>query len=231
MRKHAIKTLVLALMGPLGLMAFMAAGAQAEVKMPIKVLDNSALGAGITGTTLLGRLLVPALKLEIHCEKGTVSGTILTNEVTHAAILFELCSKIFKYNTTTGALETDLSKACLITNGGKEHHITANALFYGLLHKGKLNGIAEGSGVEEAFTEIVFFNECSTVKKAIVKGLYAFEVSQGNEIKLLLTPGNQALQELLSAQMKFGSNPAYLDEGIAHATLTAPHSGCSWGAA
>jgi hypothetical protein len=134
MRKHAIETLVLALMAALGLMA---AGAQAETKMPIKVLGK-ALHATIAGTELLVVVLIPALKLELHCEGATISGLILEDGTVHLTLLLEKCLKIFKYNTTTGALETDLSEACLITNGGEKHHITMTSLWYGLLHKGKL---------------------------------------------------------------------------------------------
>jgi hypothetical protein len=231
MHKHAIKSLTLALMAALGLMAFMAAGAQAEVKMPILVLGK-ALHATIAGTALLGRLLIPALKLEIHCETGDVSGLILEDGVTHVTVLFKECLKIFKYNPTTLALEGSELTSCLIINGGEKHHITANALFDGLLHKGKVYGIALGSGAEEAFTTIEFSNECAIVKKAVVKGSYSFEVEpQTNSVTLLLIPGNKALQELLKTGLKFGANEGILDPGIVHVGLTGLHEKCTWGAA
>jgi hypothetical protein len=230
MRKHAIKTLVLALMAALGLMAAVAGGAQAEIKMPVKVLAGS-LHATITGTELLVVILIPALKLEIHCEGGTATGLILPDGVTHWTLLLELCLKMFKYNTTTGALEGPELTSCLITNGGEKHHITMTSLWYGLLHKGKLYGIAEGSGAEQTFTEIVFSSECAIVKKAVIKGTYAYEVPQTNETKLLLTPGNKALQELLKTGIKLGANELIVTQGVVHATLTAPHASCTWGAA
>jgi hypothetical protein len=229
MRKHITKILGLSLMAALGLMAFTAVGAQAEVSAKVLVL-HAELEASVTATGLLGRLLVPALKLEIHCEKSTVpSGTVLKDGIIHIVVLFELCLKIFKYNTTTGALEEELS-ACLISNGGEKHHITATFLLRALLHKGVVYGIAEGTGEEKLFTEVKF-KECAVTGAAVkIKGTYGLEVTQGEQVELLLTPGSSALQTLLGTALKFGANPAFIDEGVAHATLTGAHLGCKWGA-
>jgi hypothetical protein len=232
MRKHSIKILGLSLMAALGLTAFVAVGAQAETAAPILVLGGTTLAASVGGTVLLGRFLVPALRIEIHCEKGTLTGTVSSGQAL-VEILYEECLKIFKYNVTTGALEEELS-ACLIeTTGLTAHHIKIYALILGLLHKGTVYAIAHGDLPEDVLAKIEFKN-CPFIGSAIkIKGLYAFQMTQGQAQNILLTPGNAALQELLvpaANRLKFGPNPAFLDEGQAHVALTGAHTGCIWGA-
>jgi hypothetical protein len=236
MRKHAIKILGLSLMAALGLTAFMAVGAQATTTVPINVKGSSTLAAPLLGTVLLGRLLVPALKLEIHCEKGTVSGTVnpasLPAGQALVEVLYEECLKIFKYNTVTLALEEELSSCLIETTGLTAHHIKAVAKLLGLLHNGTVYAIAHGDLPEDVFTEIKFKNCAVTGATVKIKGLYAFEVepNSGEQVKLLLKPGNAALQTLLGGALKFGANPAFIDEGVAHAELTGTHAGVVWGA-
>jgi hypothetical protein len=230
-------------------MAFSAAAAQAENEFlllnPGKTFnEEKAPEVKITGEQVgAGRLIVPAKKIEIVCQKVDVlNGAIIVKEVEIEKVKVKLAKEgeatllyleCVTWTIKIGAgkheytLETQLTKCILPGND-----ITAKGRLVPLLHNGEAYLEAEGTlGAEKLFATLQYEagKGCILPTEAIkVKGEVCIQIDQSNQSPqhLKLSPTiTLLLQEtgLPGFKLLYGENEAYV-EGEATAKITAPEA-------
>jgi len=221
MRKHLSKTIGLALLAALSLMAFAVASAQAG---EIQVGGTAALATGtsVSGEQIgSGTLLVKALSIEILCETGTAAGKVISGPLgtAEATLTFSKC-KVFPINAA-GELTSKEALPCIV-----EEPIVAKGSGEVVLHEGRSYLLAKSAeGVP--FTIIKFSGaECTLPLKNEVKGTQAIKVVTGdlNVGVAVVEPeleATDAIQELLKAELLFGKNKSFLI-GKAKVKVSAP---------
>jgi hypothetical protein len=237
MRKHVLKTLGVSLLAALGLMAFVMASAQAE----IKISGSAALATGksVTGAQEgLPKLLVPALGIYVDCKKFTVlAGSTIISGTALATILFEECEEYAE--TTNALLPCEIEDGGL---GGKKGHLTAKANIKTILHKERTYLLAEPDG-QAFFTK--FRNggaECNLPRNVEIKGpegktastvfkVVTGDTTAGPEVLEPLIESSAAICELFPADvLTYGTNPACIDGAAKLKISTLSHEGLVWGA-
>ncbi len=247
MRKHALRILGMSLLSLIGVMAFAAAGAQAEGAITILTSTGLATGKTFTGAQEgVARLVAPALNIEIECKGMTIlegviisgpSGKVLTK------LLHSEC-KVFHINVGGGKEEEIKEKEelpnCQILDAetGTAGHITSKANYLVILHSGVSYLLATPDG-QTFFAKVNFTKGigCVLMSGVEIKGSAMFEVALGDinrdgEKVEPLVRSNQAIQTLFEPTDKllYGMQPAYI-VGSAKLKLNgAGHVGCKWGA-
>ncbi len=230
--KRVFRVLGVSLMAALGLMALTAVGAQAA--------EFKILGTGVaTEETVNGKaegvglLKVPALSIEIVCQKFSIPNTpitrILSSGVVHVTVLFEEC---VVWSIKPGTLELIEILPCLVL---PSHHITATALGQVVLHNAETETYIKFTGEPFANVEFEAGKGCPIPLKPVIKGSAAFKVVTGNlakggaEVKEPLLQSSEAIQALLGAKLLYGTNEAFVS-GSGTAALSGAKIGCTWGA-
>jgi hypothetical protein len=239
-QKRGLRLLGLSLLSVLGLMAFMAVGAQAEWLILLAGGTVHVLKAGENESVKVsahtdGKLLIPAKNLEILCE--TVEGEEL--KLIGGGLLAEGKVKFTKCKTfTIGPPLTEQPKC------KPDEPIVAGGIAHMILHKkpgsaGPVNLILflppAGS---ETFTTIKFPESCALIATSKVTGELHAECGllDGGVFVQLDCKHHQvapiirasASQELVTKPLKLGANPAFLD-GEALVELSGKYIGLSWG--
>ncbi len=241
--KFGLRAFGLALVAALGLMAFMAVGAQAEETLEDggkagKFLVNKAApttGATSTfevnqvaGTT--GTLLVPG-RVDILCTGGKVTGEFKSSTEALGSAKFTGCTAWSPVTTFPHATQI---KTCTVSTkkegagGEKEVVVVEKAIALSKLHNGEPYILLEEDGA--AFTTIFFEGkECSLTPENKVTGSVVGKID-GNDTVNPTVLLSQAIQKLFQIenketkvikgdQLKFGTFQAYIDaEGIATGT-------------
>jgi hypothetical protein len=214
-RKFGLRAFGLSILAVLGLMAVMAAGAQAEYKVAgVKLTANEAVAVETDET---GNLLVPAQELEIKCTEVEGENLTLVPET-------EVTGKLKFKNCVTFQKKAE-SKNCKpvepITAGGKGHLVlnAAKTKTYVLFEPNK-----NAKNEFEPFTVVHFGELCALGEENPVTGFLAAECltealvankCETEQAKHLL---KQAPATEFADELKFGKNPATLD-GVAAAKL------------
>ena len=230
--KHGLRALGLAFLAAMGLMAFMAAGAQAEA------WDVS------------GKLLVEPLLPELDgIFKAGQEGLLLTT--TGAGVAIVIHCKEFTVNEgklhltdATGKL-TYVNSSCLTLVGGANSKncggevagginiLPASALITPVLHSGHVLLLAKPLA-GETFTQIHYGPLCS-LPLASIKGTVAFECEDGSlklrscessQVRQLIKP---AAPSLLGDKLIYGANEATL-HGEIEVFLKGTHAGLPFNA-
>jgi hypothetical protein len=233
-RKRGLKALGLSFLAALGLMAFMAAGAQANwlVLSAGTQLESNENVTVKTHEDLEFKLLVAAQALEILCLTVESDGLKLKglSALAEGAVNFRKC----KTWQVVKGVNTE-QKGCVpnepILAGGKGKVVLHNSLNWALL---------EPTAVGGAFTTIVFNPAtCALAEENEVTGSLlsecghltggAFVAEDCATLALTHLLRAAANQALLSDGLFFGANGAVLD-GIAAASLAGPNeSDAVWG--
>ena len=225
--KRSLKALGLSLLAAMGLMAFLAAGAQAawDLDSNLKEITSSVTVGGNFVAGQEGLLLVKDLNLVIHCKKFKVeTGSVLLPLpalIADANLQYEECISLVK-----GVSAPECKPEILLVKASLEP----------ILHNSEVYILAKPqSGL--AFTT-VHTNEdtCALPPLPTVTGSVVFECYQG-ELKLddckkekvthLIKPAAAAL--FPSNTLKYGLNAAEID-GEVEVFLTGPDSGKLWNA-
>lgn len=237
--RKGLRALGLSLLAVFGLMAFMAAGAQAGWLILLGAVTDE-LKAGeveeVQATQHVdGILLVPgALNLEILCHEISSNDILLIGSNNSA--LADATGKVLFNNCLTSTI-TPLTRAAKcdpvnqpIEAAGKAHII---------LHSGKNYVLFEPTtGLSGVFTVVKFGAECALVEDSEITGQLVAEcghlsggVFVGLDCKTHQTTGllRQAPAALFpSDKLQFGEQNATLD-GIAAVTLSGKNAGAGWG--
>lgn len=231
--RHGIKVLGLSLIAALGLMAFMAAAAQAgEFKVEGSTFTSKAISSeSVSGSVGAGKLLVPGLALTFKCTGGTASGTVLLGGTVHATILFSGCevegNKFCKIYETKAKMETELE--------ADRGFIVASGLGEIVLMEGK-HYILVSSGATP-FSTIYLTRStkgCTLPLEEPVSGSTVFFAPNALTMlkeQTLSTMTQTELEKLFSADvLKYGNQTAWLDEGgTTNAAFTGANKGKTWG--
>lgn len=241
--KTLLRVLGLSLIAALGLMAFGASSTSAEDLTLGSLIKGKALVSGsqvlatnapFAGTFGLIQILVVAIDIEIHCEKGTVTeGKILNGPTGEAlaVILFEKC-KVYEWNGTMLGGELP----CFISNGGANRHITFKTVLLVVTHRDvggvtRLHILAEPDPVGTMFAEVKYEAGmgCPLLLTQKIQGTNVFDVTQPHQITQTLTSGLEGLQKLFGAGMVYGINAATLHSQGSLALTGVAHTGLTWG--
>jgi len=246
MHKHMLRALGLSLLAALGLMAFTAAGAQAEalkgVAGKIKVLGVDAVGpiTVLGEQEKLGTLLVPGLKFEIVCEKVDVlEGKIISGAKGEglAELLYLEC--------VTWNLGLTVKLPCELLEDASPFaagSILAKVKLLVVLHEVSAGvsdtyilATADNEKEEGALASILYStpSECPLPKLTEVKGSVVFKVTLGDlslkqpeELYVLATASQELSSSgLFTDKLFYGVNEAFID-GSALLWLA---SDCNWG--
>ena len=256
MSKHVLRVLGLSLMAALGLMAVAASGAQAANLTPAEwkhgkiLILGKVLHASVTGKSEEppGKLLVPALGIEITCASFDVNSGLVnfTAEEGHgeATVLFLGCKvfpieKVLPFNLTSSE---PLPCLPLDSMNGEDGSIHAKALVLVVLHENdaktekKTYLIFEDPNLVPPISRIVISpgTGCPIPLKPEVKGQVPFLIETGDlqngpaVLEPLIKADGHALPPLFGAKLLYGTNEAFID-GSAKLKLTGAHLGCTWG--
>jgi len=238
MHKHMLRALGLSLLAALGLMAFTAAGAQAEalkgVAGKIKIAGaDAAAGTLVEGSQEgSGTLKIPALNTEIVCEKVKVlKGEIISGSKGEGLgqLLYEECvtwgTKGANQELTTKLAECEiLEHSASLAKGA----ILANALLLVVLHEVSA-GVSDTYILAEpdpsvsttTLANVLYTTPsgCSLPKLIEIKGSVVFKVTLGDlalgqaeELYVLGTASKELSSSgLFTDELKFGINPAFID--------------------
>ena len=216
--KRGLKALGLSLLAAMGLMAFLAAGAQATWDVQLKEIEKTAKFDGKFVAGQEGLLLVPEQNLVIHCSGFTVEdGLILAlpGLDAHADISYTGCKTLVKGVENTGCVPVILP---------------VKALLKQILHNGEVYILA--SPRETNFT-VIHYNEdtCALPILPAVTGSVVFECYQGalvldtcakDKITHTIRPATPAL--FAGDTLKYGLNAAEI-HGEAEILLTGEDAG------
>jgi len=203
MHKHMLRALGLSLLATLGLMAFTAAGAQAEA---LKGVAGRILIGGVdatTGTIIegsqenAGTLLIPALNTEIVCQKiKVVTGKVIGKGEGLGEILYEECAYWGTKTKIEGGkeiLELTTKLACEILEDSETkapEAIVAKAKLLVVLHEVSA-GVSDtyilaeadnATGAEGTLASVLVKTpgECPLPKLVEVTGSVVFKVTLGD---------------------------------------------------
>lgn len=238
MKQYSLKVLGLSVLAALGLMAFAAVGAQAG---EVLVLGKQAtVGQEISGSQEgEGKLLVPALKLEIRCANFDVLEGKITKSGTEAegkgAILYLGCTA-WGLNAEKTAL-IELTSCHLLDNSGTEKDITAKAILKIDLKEGSTLIVASPEVAGTNFAKIKFTAGlgCTLTTPIEIKGEAGFKVITGNlqgggaAVVEPLVESSEAIQKSKGLVLKYGANESFID-GSGKLVLKGTNVGCTWGA-
>jgi hypothetical protein len=234
-RRKSLRALGLSFLAALGLMAFMAAGAQAANGwLVLSANNNLAKDENVSVVKHTeGNLLVPNQNLEILCSTVASDGLELIAGTFEArgAINFTNC-KTFQNGTISNVCKPQEP----ILAGGKAHIFLDNGVNYMLLEP--------TTGLSGVFAHITFGGLCALPKLNEVTGTLVVECLNGSlksdncsilrVAQLLQAAPNQGLFAIKLAGEEhvhglfLGANPATLD-GIASVKLAGPNeTGQSW---
>jgi hypothetical protein len=230
--KHALRALGLSFLAAMGLMAFMAAGAQATAWDVNGTLLGDSLLPEVGGNLRTGveALLLTTTgagqPLVIHCKKFTITAGNLHK------------------TDATGTLQYDNSTCLTLINGVNQKNcghetgginiLPIKALILPVLHSGEVYLLVEPQS-GETITQIHYGALCSLPLTSL-KGTEAYECEDGN-LKLSSCEVSRvtqfikpiANQGLLGDALKYGNNPASLD-GEAEIFLKGAHAGLPFNA-
>jgi len=247
-RKQGLRALGLSFVAVLGLMAFMASGAQANFQYLLTVngvIDDVPDNLPTVSAHSEGVLLVPGKNLEIKCPtvESDPSAPVLllaSSTVAHGHLIFSGC-KTFTISPLTEQTKCkpwspgQVKESGIILAGGLAElvlHPTPNSKSY-VLFKPLVVG-----GVTQPFTTIELPETCALAETSKVTGslvaecgeLVAGAFSGGNcathRVKQLLRSVTAGL--FPADVLKFGANEAFID-GIAAVELGGALAGKSWG--
>ena len=211
MHRYRLKTLGLYLaIATLGVMAFAAAGAQAEA-LTGELGTFLVLGAVPAAGTLAtgrqvgsGKLLVPLLGLTLECTAGDVNEGKFTGTTGMEALIkvVFLGCKTFEFEAPHEELP------CTVHNTGfAVGEILATAILLPVKHNGGHYVVIHPDGSTK-FAEVKLEGpECPVPLNNVVTGLVAGEVLnalEGTHSKVVHF--NEAIQKLLAAKLKYGTN-------------------------
>ncbi len=212
--RHGLKVLGLALVAAISVMAVTAVAAQAANQVVIETKVETA-ETELEGTGGKGKLLVPALTLELECTTGKIKGkgknTAGSDFHGTAHILFHGCLVIgnkFCKVYPTAADRTAKTNAGLLLAEGLALIITSGASRY-----------VKASQIGAAPFSTIFLTKaaegCTLPAENTVTGTAAFKIdtfgTEALEHELLdITPAEETT---LGVALKYGENPATLDEG------------------
>lgn len=231
--KH-FKALSLCLMAALGLMAFLASGAQAEWLLEGKVITENTPFHGVIHPlekepkTKHLVLLVPAKEIEILCAKLVIDEGVLLSGASLAALGLLLFSECETFQKKV------LSKGCK-----PKEPIDAKVIGKLILHE-KLNYILIEPDLTKNFTVIDFNEETCALPDTEVNGSVVVEC-MGEKLELKEVTGidycleelvhhliTEASRKLFPADvLKYGANEAFLD-GIVDLLLSGKDEGKKW---
>jgi len=212
-RKDGFKILGLCSLAVLGLMAFVAATAQAKGEFAI-------LGKAIgSAETIVGSaegkstFLVPSLGMELVCEKATVEGTIKTGGHGEQTLNFTSCT-------------TPPTPTCSVVEP-----IVANFLTLVLEHAGEKWILFTPPTGSKNFTIIKFKSGtgCPLPLNNELTGSFIALIGPESSKQLLEFKSDKATQELFGTKYSFGTQPAFLDMSVIW-ELSGASKGCKWGA-
>lgn len=224
--KHGLKALGLALLAAISVMALTAAGAQASNAMIIEGSEKTAetTEVKLEGTSTAGKLLVPAIGLELECGNSEIEGAgknITEESLLHfhgtIHILFHLCivigNKFCKvYPTATDRTNKTNAGLLLIKvlwlfrTSGTSHYFLAQQIGASPITTIFLSKSTEG---------------CTLPPENTVTGSAAYKIdnptTEAVEHEVLdITPAEEST---LGVSLSYGANPASLDEGTAKGHL------------
>ena len=246
-RKHGLRALGLSSVAVLGLMAFMAAGAQAEAKFLYleKGVLKTLAGESEPFTSLHTdiALSVPAKNLRILCPRvlsnigSRLLGTNLTpfGGVGHGEVNFLECKSFL---ISTGAEQKNCVPRSPAAPAGE---IRTAGLVKLILHPAN-NTMMLFEKLIAPLATIQFPELCALFTEGTLTGSLVAECGElkpaltflgGNcathRVTQLLKSVSEALAKELGDALKFGSSPAFV-EGIATVQFGAPCAFCAWGA-
>jgi hypothetical protein len=238
-QKPGLRLLGLSLLSVLGLMAFMAVGAQAEWLILLADKTVHVLKAGENESVKVSahtasKLLIPAKNLEIVCEALEADDLLLIGggSLAEGKVKFTKCKTY-----TIGPPLTEQTKC------KPDEPIVAGGIVHTVLHKapgGVLKNLVlflppPGS---ETFTTIKFPEACALIATSkltgelhaecgeLVGGVFTQVDCAKHQVAPLLRAA--ASQELVIKPLKFGANPMSLD-GEVLVELSGKYIGLSWG--
>jgi hypothetical protein len=246
--KTRIKILSLALLSALSLMALSAATAYAvegETEGKLTV-GGTEIPVGeevpVEGTAGAGKLLVPGLGLTVECSSAVATGKLTNIETTNLRHAHGSIHILYSGCKVAG------SAVCKVYETAEDRdkkvnaeHILATAL---LLYLGKIK-LANGTvhlvftasplAGSKLFTKLFLTKStggCTLPSENEITGTTAFNLNTGmTEAKEhSLEPASEEEEKTLGvAGLKYGAEPARLDEGVAKAVLTgAKFAGKEW---
>ena len=233
-RKYGLRAFGLSIIAVLGLMAFMAAGAQASW---LYLLSNGTLDELTSGTELVevlkdeeGNLLL-SNGIEIKCAVVKGEDLLLEGSTEKGKALAKGKVAFSECKTFNKGVKAE---SCNPTNQPLQAAGTAHVI----LHNGINYVLFAPNAGGESFTEIIFGPKCALVESSEVTGELVAECGELNGSKQFVE-GDCAThrvqqylraalsQSLFGASLKFGELGASLD-GIAIAELAGTREGLAW---
>jgi hypothetical protein len=197
-RKHGLSFGLLAVV-VLGMMAF-ASSAQAiplQSGFFIKGAQVGALKASVGGTQIgRGTLLVPALKVEVNCEKFSIlSGFVNTTTDGEGQLLYEECTVLTNEVKEGKTILIEAPGCEIVVNheaGAQKHHVTATAL----LLPAELTDGSPAILAEKILAKVLTKPEvgCILPKTTEIKGELCLKVENNHTVTPTVT-ASQAIQE------------------------------------
>ena len=225
---HGLKAFCLSMLAVCGLMAFVAAGAQAEwLVNGVKLTKNETVSVSAHTT---GKLIVAAKNLEIQCPTVESGGLELKGESAEAkgSVKFSGCKTFSPVGSGTE------NKNC----NPIEQPIVAGGVANVILHNAKNYVLFAPAAGSTKFTTIKFSELCALTETSDVTGTLVAECGELNgssvfvgedcnvtRINHLIQPAPAALFE--ADKLKFGANAATL-QGIAKVSLSGANAGKTW---
>jgi hypothetical protein len=254
-RKQGLRALGLSFVAVLGLMAFMAAGAQAAEGKFLYLVGAvtttlAAESEPVVSAHTHGTLLIPGKNLKILCPKvasdpGAPVKLLGSNlgaagGIAHGHLIFKECES---FTISTNVLQGNCTPK---SPGAAAGEILAGGLAELILHPANTTLVLFKplvvGGVTQPFVTIVLPELCALAETSNVTGELIAECGKlepantyvggscsTHRTEQLLKEIPEALRKALGFGLKFGANEASVD-GIAAVKFGAPCAGCSWGA-
>lgn len=256
MRIHRLRTVYMAVLAALSLLACTAPSANAALALTLKrigaLMGGTYLEVG-TKETVTGEregtaiMTVPSKSVEFRCEKGALSEAFLENIEPKAGEVI-----------ATGSGKTTLSECRVFDEKTKAELVACTKEFNAHNNEGKPfskakitaylhHHVSETGTVKDRllalagpvsgsqFTTIEFGGTCSLPEEVEIKGEVVGEIlgfTDAVKVKASVDSGStegKEINELIAiTPLKFGANPAYI-KGQGYLTLTGKNLGKAWG--
>jgi len=216
--KRGLRVLRLAMLTTLGVMAFVAAGAQAQLPGESKagtftINLGAALLATLTGhQERAGKLLVAGRNLDINCNAAEVlEGKINSSTEALVGILFLECTAL-EHNTNNPLTGCNIIEPV----SGLKGAIRALGKFLPILHGVNTYVLAEPEEIGGNLAVVTFESGkgCVLPLSNPVKGSVTTQVISGLEGSEPLLTFSQAIQELTGDKLLFGTFPAFMNSSF-----------------
>ncbi len=231
--KHGLRAFGVTCLIALSALALLAGSAQAEGEFKIGGktfaelgIEKEAIEGGQKG---VGTISVPKLNIEINCQKGPASGTLLKGGTGHATITEKECTVL---NGTTKAE----MKSCPIGEEKEGKFVTTSSFPIPLIFLAKLVGTAVHVLVEpnpnQPLAVLTFGPECALPSPVKITGTFSALAPEKESVEqeFSFNTGSKAgkeEQELLGDKVLYASNEALI-VSITGFRLAGTHVTLTW---